>query len=362
MKEKVLHVSCGGLGYGGVSAVIFSIVESLYDQIDFDCVVFKKHCKREELFLKYGRLFRIAAYNNGRRNYLELLFRPIKMYFGIFKICKNGKYQAIHCHNNMDEGICLLAAKHAGVPVRIAHSHNTPSPKKKSGIVRIYEAVNRKLMLHSATDKIGCSDAACSTFYGKTDYKVIYNAVDFKKYNTSKRIQHDIPTFIHVGRYTFQKNQEFTIRVFSVIHSNIPDSQLLLVGYGEDKDKLERLVYELHLENAVKLVPGDRVDVSEMYSTSDYMLFPSNYEGFGIVLIEAQAMGIPCFVSEAIQKEADVGLLHYIPLENGAEAWAKTILKCIKEGISVDNDAIAKRLSRYSKDAISKQYASLYRG
>ena len=197
MKERILHVSCGGLGHGGVSAVIFSIVETLHDQFDFDCVVFKKRCEKEKLFQKYGKLFRIEAYNDdGKRHIGELLLRPWRMYWGIYKICKTNKYKAIHCHNNTDEGICLLAAKCAGVPIRIAHSHNTPSPKKKNVLIKIYEYINRKLMAYAATDRIGCSEAACCYFFGKEKSKVVFNAVDLNKYRISERIYHDKLTFI----------------------------------------------------------------------------------------------------------------------------------------------------------------------
>mgnify|MGYP000366456599 FL=1 len=90
----------------------------------------------------------------------------------------------------------------------------------------------------------------------------------------------------------------------------------MLVGFGEDKEKLKNLIHELNLDESVDLIPGDKVDVSEKYDEADYMIFPSIYEGFGIVLLEAQAKRIPCFVSEAIQKEVDAGLLNYIKFKH----------------------------------------------
>lgn len=363
MKERILHVSCGGLGHGGVSAVIFSIVETLHNQFDFDCVVFKKHCDREKTFQKYGKLYRIEAYNDdGKRHLRELLIRPWKMYWGIYKICKTNKYHVIHCHNSMDEGFCLLAAKHAGVPVRVAHSHTTSSPKKRNVFIKIYEHINRKLMACAATDRVGCSEAACCCFFGKANSKVVFNAVNLSRYRISKRISHDKLTFIHVGRYSFEKNQEMVIRIFRKINQVIPNSQLLLVGFGEDKDKLEKVIHELGLENTVQLVPGNQVDVSKMYAISDYMIFPSIFEGFGIVLIEAQAMGIPCFVSEAIQSEADAGLLTYIRLDAGIDVWAETILNHIKAGLKIDRISLEKKLYQFSNEAIGKQYALIYEG
>jgi glycosyltransferase involved in cell wall biosynthesis len=363
MKERILHVSCGGLGHGGVSAVIFSIVETLHDQFGFDCVVFKKHCEKEELFQKYGNLFRIEAYNDdGKRHLGELLLRPWRMYWGIYKICKTNKYKAIHCHNDLEEGLCLLAAKRAGVPIRIAHSHVTPPPTRKSLVTKIRAFINRKLMIYAATDLIGCSEAACSGFYGQVDFKVIYNSINLDKYSINHQESHDRLTFIHVGRYTYVKNQIMIINIFQKINQAIQNSQLLLVGFGEDKDKLEKEIHKLGLEDVVQLVPGNQVDVSKMYAVSDYMIFPSIYEGFGIVLIEAQAMGIPCFVSEAIQSEADAGLLTYIRLDAGVDVWAETILNHIKDGRAIDKDSLEKKMYQYSNEAIGKQYALIYKG
>lgn len=363
MKKKILHVSCGGLGHGGVSAVIFSIVETLYNQFDFDCVVFKKHCDREKDFQRYGKLIRIKAYNDdGRRHLFELLLRPWIMYWGIYKNCKKNKYQVIHCHNNRDEGICLLAAKHAGVPIRIAHSHNTLSPKQQGIITKASTYFNRKLMIYASTDRIGCSEEACNSFFGETEHKVIFNAIDLNKYKAYNRTSHNKLIFIHVGRYTYQKNQEMVIQVFYRINQMIPDSELLLVGFGEDKDKLEKEITALNLNDVVKLVPGNKVDVGKLYATSDYMIFPSVYEGFGIVLLEAQAMGIPCFVSEAIQKEADVGLLTYIELNKGPEVWAQTILNYIENNKTVDEDDVKKKLYQYSSEVIGNQYIAIYKG
>lgn len=363
MNNRILHVSCGGLGYGGVSSVIFSIVQTLHEQFEFDCIVFKKRWDREETFKKYGKLYRINAYNDdGKRHLFEILIRPLRLYRGIYNICKKNKYQAIHCHNNNDEGICLLAAMHAGVKVRIAHSHNTPSPRRKQLMVRIMEYVNRQLMLFAATEMIGCSEEACRTFFGPTDFRVIVNSVDLKKFKISDRINHGKLTFVHVGRYTYQKNQEMVIRVFQKIHQKLKNSQLLLVGYGEDEEKLKSCIYQLNLELAVKLIPGDRVQVNKIYAVSDYMIFPSLYEGFGIVLIEAQSMGIPCFVSEKIQKEADVGLLTYINLNAGIEAWSDTILDYVKAKHEIDMGNLTNRLYLYSNESIGKQYASIYEG
>ena len=140
------------------------------------------------------------------------------------------------------------------------------------------------------------------------------------------------------------------------------NSRLMLVGFGEDKEKLKNLIHELNLDESVDLIPGDKVDVSEKYDEADYMIFPSRYEGFGIVLLEAQAKRIPCFVSEAIQKEVDVGLLNYIKLSEMPEKWAEKILSYIDSNHEIDDSKIQENLNKFSSNEICEQYAKIYGG
>ena len=359
----MLHVSCGGLGYGGVSSVILSIVENLYTQFDFDCVVFNSRGGREEIFKQYGRLYRINAYSvNGKRNPFEILLRPIRLYRGIRKICNSNQYDVIHCHNNVEEGICLLAAKHAGIPIRIAHSHNTPSPRRRNPVIAIVEKINKSLMRENANKFIGCSEAACTSFFGFVDYQVIYNAVHIKDFSSIDFSKRDQKTFIHVGRYTYQKNQEFVIRVFKYIHDNDKECKLYLVGYGDEEKNLKDLVTSLGIQECVVFVPGKTADINIYYEKSDYMIFPSRYEGFGIVLLEAQAMLIPCFVSEAIQKEVDIGLITYYKLSEGPQKWAENILCYMQNPSKIDRQFVKNNIRLYSINEVCSQYADVYRG
>ena len=363
MKKKILHISCGGLGNGGVSSVIFSIVQKLYSKFDFECIVFKKRCNREKEFLRYGKLHRIQAYNDdGKRHLMELILRPFRLYLNIFKICKKEKYDVVHAHNYFDEGICLWAAKNAGVPIRIAHSHNTMSPNKKNFFIKLQEKINKLMIKRFATHRVGCSEAACRDFFGNLGYNVIFNSIDLQKYMPKKSTPNDILTFIHVGRYTYSKNQEFVIKIFYNIKKKIEKCRLLLVGFGEDKEKLVKLINELNLNEVVFLIPGDKIDISKVYDEADYMIFPSIYEGFGIVLLEAQAKRIPCFVSEAIQKEVDVGLLNYINLSESEEEWAEKILLYIKRKCKIDDEIVSEKLKKFSVSTICEQYAEIYGG
>ena len=341
--------------------MIFSIVNNLHEVFDFSCVVFNREYPAEQEFLKIGKIYRIKCYPfKGKRDYFELFTRPFKLYFGIKRICKNKHIDVIHCHNQRDEWICLLAAKHAKVPVRIAHSHVTNSPKKKNVIERFYKSLSPKLLSRVATVKIGCSAAACEQLYGTKDYMVIPNSVDFRRFSSSKREKHNGINFIHVGRFNYAKNQEFVLQTFAYINRLLSNVKLFLVGYGTESETLclQNMIKQLGISHNAMIVPGDRVDVADYYAKSDYMIFPSRFEGFGTALLEAQAMDVSCYVSENVQPEADVGLLSFMCLSDGPEKWARRIVYDIISGNKkVRNNDL---LLQYSDDAICDKYKSLY--
>ena len=360
--KKVLHVSSGGLTPGGVASVVFSIVGSLQEKMVFDCVVFNRIGQKEDEFREYGNLHRIHCYpEKGKRNYLELLTRPLKLYMGIRQICKNHTYDAIHCHNQHDAWPCLLAAKHAKVMTRIAHAHVGSDSRKRSAVEIFLKRNALRILNKYATHRVACSLEAGKLLFGNHNFVVIPNSIDMKKY-TRQDDERDDLSFIHVGRFTYAKNQEFVLETFAEILKALPDAHLYLIGYGEpfEVDRLQTLIQALGIGDQVEMVPGDVADIPSYYVKSKYMIFPSRFEGFGIVLIEAQAMGIECFVSKAIPEEADVGLLTFMNLSDGPQKWAERIVKAIQNG--TDRSLNAEKLYQYSNEAVSKRYAAIYNG
>lgn len=183
-----------------------------------------------------------------------------------------------------------------------------------------------------------------------------------KRFDIARRKKHEGLNFIHIGRYTYQKNQEKVLDIYNELRLFYPNSKLYLVGFGENECHLKKLIKELKLENYVEMIPGNEIDVSTVYEIADYMIFPSRYEGFGIVLIEAQAMGVYCFVSDKVQKEADAGLLSVINLSDTSIEWAKRIKNIIEEhkNNSINNSA-GISISKYNIGVISEQYKTLYK-
>ena len=173
-KEKILHVSYGGIGSGGVSTVILSIVQALYQEFDFHCIVFRFHANKEYVFEKYGKLHRINCYyKKGMWKVIDILLRPFKMTLGCYKICKREGINTIHCHNGYEEAYFLLGAKLAGVNKRIAHSHNSKSPIEPGLLKKVSNSFHRYLINKLSTHRIGCSKESCEDFFRVNDYEVI---------------------------------------------------------------------------------------------------------------------------------------------------------------------------------------------
>ena len=358
--KKVLHVSYGGLDKGGVSSVILSIVRVLHNNFDFGGVVFHGKNSRENIFKQYGKVYCINSYGRrGIKRIFELLLRPFVMYCGIYRICKNEHYDIIHCHNGFDMVYCLLAAKHAGVKMRIAHSHNSASPVKFNFAKRIVNGIQRYFINTISTHRIGCSVVACEDLFGNNNYQVIFNSIDLSKF-IWKRNEHQGFHVVHVGRYCFQKNQTFIIDVVNLLKNYISDLQVKLVGFGNDKEILERKIKFLQLDDIISLVDGREVDIHEVYSDADIMIFPSEYEGFGIALIEAQATGCYCFTSDVIPSDTNIGLMVQLSLKEPAQAWTEKIVTYWTSEYRVQYEQVKSRIALFDEKVIARQYQELY--
>ena len=356
-KKKVLLVSCTGLGNGGVQAVIMSIVRNLSSKYLFDIICFNRDDHYKAEFESYGgRVFLIENKNNRYDYYLQ----SGRIYRGCFKIMReNGPYDAVHCHNYFESAVVLKAAKAVGISTRIAHSHNTSIHSSANFLCRALENKYKRMISKLATDRLGCSRGACEFLYGEDSAIVVHNAIDLEKYNKNifpQRSPDGAVRMLHVGRYCDQKNQLFLIDIFSEYLKKNSNAYLSFVGFGNDKDKVRAKIDEMSLTDKIDMLPHDS-DVAKVMSENDVVVFPSKFEGLGIVLIEAQAMGLRCFVSDAVPLEADLGNCMYIPLAEGAEKWARIIDE------DLNKNGTQKRyvdMSAYDINNVVKIYDSLY--
>jgi glycosyltransferase involved in cell wall biosynthesis len=280
---------------------IFRTIDRSELQFDFLLSV-KEQCDYTEEILALG----------GKIHYLPPVFRrPFGRFFGLKKLIKREGYNIVHCHSSQSlRWTDLLAAKRGGAAKLVYHAHNSSS--KYKALHFLFRPLNNLLSTH----KVSCSESATVWVFGKNTYhkgnvKIIPNAIDIEKFKFDPRIRECVrdsmglqDKFVvgHIGRFTHQKNHEFLINIFAEAHRQCPNAVLMLVGDGELKPEIEKMVDCLGLHNAV-LFLGIRQDVHELYQAMDVLVLPSFYEGLPGTVLEAQSAGLPCIISSTITDE-----------------------------------------------------------
>lgn len=258
------------------------------------------------------------------------------------KVIKKEHYDIVHLHMcNAASMIYGKIAKENGVDVVIYHSHNTNLSTNHRVIKTIVHNICKYRYEKYADILFSCSDLASKWMFKKKSLKenkiiLIKNAVDLERFSFDEdvRNQYRVKLAItndfvlgHIGRFGLAKNHPFIIRVFNEIHKIQPQSKLLLIGEGEDEDKIRNQVRELNLDEAV-IFYGVTKEIPQMLWVMDAFILPSFFEGKPVVGIEAQAASTPCFFSDSITKMCQItNIVNYLSLDNTPESWAKSILK-----------------------------------
>ncbi len=238
----------------------------------------------------------------------------------------------------------LRFAKHAGVPVRILHSHCTENQqfihKHKNPLHFVSERMNRKTLDRYATHLAACSENAGMWMFGRRKYTVISNGIDADQFRyreeARKRIREqygigDQPLVGIVGRLSAQKNPSFALKILNVLFRLEPDTRAVFAGDGDLRGETMDEARKTGIQDRI-LFPGAVANVAEWMAAMDVLLMPSLFEGLPFVLIEAQASGLPCVVSTAVTREADLtGIVHYVDLKDSPEEWAWELTACARQ-------------------------------
>lgn len=330
---RVMQV-VGRMMGGGVEATVMNYYRHIdKKRIQFDFVVQSDSLMvpKEEIESLGGRIF-VPSYSN-----------PIAYMHACNRIFKSTHPLIVHSHMNTISVFTLRAAKYAGVPVRIAHSHSASNPKELKTVVK---NMLRPLSRMYPTDLAACSNYAARWLFGakainKDQVHIIKNAIDLHVFRYDSTARQSLRNIIganedtvvvgQVGRLCFQKNQQLTLRAFSELLTMVPNSLLVFIGTGEDKAKLQRKAEDLHISQRVRFL-GIRSDVYSWYSAFDVLAFPSKYEGLGMAAVEAQATSLPVVVSDKVTNEAFIEkrLCHQISLNENPISWAESFLSAAK--------------------------------
>lgn len=321
---------------GGVESVVMNYyrnIDRTKIQFDFICDNDSTNIPYEEIQELGGRVILVPPYEKVLDYQKELI-----------KVFKENNYKIVHSHINTLSIFPLMAAKRAGVPIRISHSHSTSN--KAEWKKNLLKEVLKPFAKVFATDYFCCSEVAGRYLFGDTSYDngevfLLNNAIDLDKFKYDEDIRNDMRKVLrissdtivigHIGRFVKQKNHEFLIDIFNEIHKKNNNTLLVLAGQGPLMDEIKEKVKRLGLDASVKFL-GQRRDAYRLYQLFDIFVLPSLYEGLPVVGVEAQASGLLCALSTDMTKETKVlDTTTFISLQESPEKWAKTILNSYKK-------------------------------
>jgi len=342
---RVLHAVVN-MNRGGAETLIMNLYRKLdRTRVRFDFLTCREGAFDDEIVRLGGKIHRVPWITDaGPVGYARALDR--------FFAEEGRNYPIVHAHMDRMSGWVLRAARRAGVPVRIAHSHNTRS--EGGPLERLYKWASGRLIAGSATDRFACSEAAADWLFGvrSAEARLIRNAIDCAAYafdpevRRAMRAELDLKpgqlAVCHIGRFSPQKNHAFLIDLFARLAAERPDAALMLAGDGPLKADIVRRIEAAGLGGRIRLL-GVRGDIPRLLAAMDVMVFPSLHEGLPVALIEAQAAGLPCVISDRITAEADIGigLVTRLPLEAPAERW----LRAIERGAAGAESGLSRRMA-----------------
>lgn len=327
MPIRVLHVVTY-MGRGGLETMLMNYYRCIdRDRVQFDFLVHREFTADydEEILALGGKIFRLPRLNPFSRTYLAQL----DDFFHQHK-----EYKIVHSHLDCMAGIPLKYAKRNGVSVRIAHAHNSNQNKDMKYLLKLL--YKRKIPNYSS-HLFACSAMAGNWMFGGEAFSVLPNAIDARQYEYDEAVREKVrnafevaPDTVvvgHVGRFSEQKNHSFLIDIFAEVAKLHPNSRLLLVGDGELRQGITEKCEKMGLSDLV-IFAGLREDVPELLQAMDVFVLPSHYEGMPLVLIEAQASGLPSIRSDKVPAECEKthGLVKEVKLSDSALQWAHQAL------------------------------------
>ncbi len=340
--KKIVYFS-HGLGANGIETFLVNVLEKLnktkYDATVVIAIDKGADCLHEQRVLDMG----VKVVRMGD---LDSILKKLVYFIKVKNFLKKGNFDIVHANMDLLNGIILHFSEKAGIKKRICHAHTSKSQFQAEGLVskiitgiqKVYHTKMKELIATHSTDMVACSSVAGKYFYGEKKYELVYNGIDIKSYeqpDISDELkaelgfsEEDKHRIVSVGRITQVKNPIFALEIIAELKKIRNDFRYIWVGDGEIAHDFELRISELGLEETV-LMPGTRTEIPQILSCCDCFLMPSLFEGLPFSLVEAQAAGLKCIVSDVVTKTADIGLVNYISLEKSAKEWAEEISRVL---------------------------------
>ncbi|MCL2623379.1 MAG: glycosyltransferase [Planctomycetaceae bacterium] len=348
-KIRVLHVT-DSLDWGGIDSWLMRFLALRRPEVKFDFAV----------------LYHGGRDDEARQLGADIHYLPYRWPYSVYRnmdnlerIVAQGRYDVVHYHKTDFSGALLKIAMRHGVPVRVDHSHNTRGGDPYSLAVilrRIYHhLINRRRVRKYATSLLACSEEAGRFAFGRIWKKkrpnpMVYCGVPLGQFRQTRDetvrrslckqygIPEDAVVIGTLGRFSFQKNQEFSVRVFAELAKRDPRYVLFLGGGGREGDAYTDMVKGISRQFAVEnrvVFPGSCSNAPALFcQLFDVFLMPSRFEGFGIVFIEAAVCGLHTVCSHVISND----IMERIPecfttlaITDSPVLWANAVEEALKK-------------------------------
>ena len=362
---RVAHI-IGKMCAGGVESVAFNY----YREIDHTKFQFDFYYDADSTVKPPQDIIEMGA------RFIEVPpYQKLPQYIqALRKYLRSEKYEIVHSHLNTLSVFPLFAAWLENVPVRIAHNHSVPGGNE-------YGRNALKFFLKHFSNVFANGFCACSeqagrwlfgdTLLKKGEITVLKNAVDYKRFNVKKELvcnkkkELGIPenalVIGHVGRFTAAKNHQKIISIFEAVKKKRPETVLLLIGDGEERDSIIKRIKQDDIENVVYLI--GKVEKPEYYyPLMDVLILPSVFEGVPVTIVEAQVAGIPCVISDVVNKDVVISnACHYMNVNDTDTDWAEEVLEADKERVVLTEESKNYNIHEAVK-ALEMKYKDLLRG
>ena len=360
MKRLLCIVS--SMNQGGAETFLMKVYRQLDKtkyQMDFCVSDNNKGFYDDEIISMGGKIFNIHMKSKN----------PIKCFIDIKNIVKNEKYEyVLRTSQQSLAAIDLLAAKMGGANKLIYRSSNAGivGNKLKVFINNFFSFLPKTI----PNVKVAPSTEAAEFVFGKNSVKkgkviILHNGLNYNQFKFNENVRIKIrkelnldnkKIYGHIGRFNKQKNHNFLLDIFYEINKIEKNSVLLLIGKGECESEIKNKIRKLNLENNVKILPLQS-NINEYLMAMDALIFPSFFEGMPNVIIEAQASGLQCFVSNKITHEANISKkIKYLSLDKSAKYWANIIVKSKTERYDAKKEFIKEN---YMVEDVSKRFIEI---